>query len=1057
MLFCAMSVMAFALVASVPASGQSHWKIVFSQQSGSMIRASYFLNESLGWIGGVLDQGIYKTTNGGQTWLHYALPPNSDGSRPQHAITSIYMSDALHGWLTAEPIVTAGTGVLYPGLYRTTDGGQTWKPASTSESATAVYQTPSALIVSTRFGNGESSFDGGVTFQPSFDTTNGLAFVDNLHGVATGYEHSEWHYTSDGGRSWNFLSPDDTSESWGVYGVKGTSWFFAAPENDRLFPLPNTRIRWSSDFGKTWNAGTQLSFHTTGDLEGFGFTLYVQDTNTGSLYRSKDSGKTWTNVGGPLISRHLNGDIVHILDTRFTVTGCRGEVIYAFDDAGNVYKSIDGGDGSMPQFALPASMLQVDSIGVCAPRDTTIWLRNLSCDTAIVLSATSPPVPTLDLFDPKTNAPLMFPVTLLPTDSIALKLELTANTSGIYSSKVFLELEGGGSISYDTILVKSALAFFNPLKLVATAKYDSTALCQSRDTVLTIANDSCFSVQLISSQMKSGTNFLLDTVFTNDSIPSHSSKHFSIRFAPSKIGTLADSLILNVNILGKAVRLAYSVSGIGKSDNPQLVLRDRYGNRMPNEIDLDTITRCDSSLFAFTIIEQGCDKLFVTAQWLDSTKTKNPPFSQFRWLPFSQWITSDDTVKEGILALPLVLGNYQGYLKITDSLPGAPANQVSMIPYSVFVKPGTKTMLLDTAPRVFDSIRFCDSRDTIVPITNLGCDTIHVDSLAITGTTFYIAGGPKAPFVVNPGSTAYDTIAFVPQFSGPVSDTLTIKTDADTAPNRTIVLSGFTIPTDTILFRALATNTIVSPGDTTTVYITAGSKFVDVGLNAMKIVLEYNSDVMSPETSWVPQSGMSGSPEISLAPEQLTITRMRILPIFINGANMTFDSGTSILALKFIVTLSDTTLTDFHITQFQLNNGDYRFNKCLLGSSVDTGSITLQFLCGDSLIYNALRYGTIWSPDYGIVPKPEAARPDPLTAASTLTIPFTAVRAVVVKLDILDALGTIVYSDAMQCQSAGASAFTLSAKAIPSGAYHYRLHTLDGGTGVASGSFVVIK
>ncbi len=642
----------------------------------------------------------------------------------------------------------------------------------------------------------------------------------------------------------------------------------------------------------------------------------------------------------------------------------------------------------------------------------------------------------------------------------SLELELSSFTAGAYETKVVLQIEREGFVTYDTVTVNSALKFYNPLRLVANINYDSTDLCGSTDSALTISNDSCFSVQIVNSGMKYGTSFLLDSTYTNDSISAFSTKSFPIRFAPAQQGKLVDSLVLNLIVLGRPVRVSYPVTGIGRSDNPKLVLEDASGNPLPNEIDFDTITRCDSSIFAFTIFEQGCDSLYVSIEWLDSTQTKPPPFNQFHWFtPKSQWVVTGDTVVAGIEALPPIAGSYEGYLRVSDSIKGGTATLITLIPYKVFVEPGTRTLSLEDSIYHYDTIAFCDQIDSLIPIVNLGCDTIHDSVLSIAGPDFILVNPPNTPFIINPHDTFYVAVRYLPVNSGAGSDTLTIRTDADSAPMRQIVLTGYATPTDTIQFSAVTPNLTVIPGDTATLIVMPNAKFKNNGLNSVAITLSYNGDIMTPYPVATPlaTTQMAGALTPFVGPEIIVSPELRNLPITIDGTNMTFDSATPMLTIKFLISLSDSLSTDFHIASFVLNNGDNVFNKCLLGATVDTGSIALQFVCGDTELYNLLRYGANWSPEDGIVPISGAVHPNPVMAGSPISVPFTALRAVAVKIEIMDETGSVVYSDLCNVPQAGATSYMIPGAAIRSGAYHYRLHPIDGGTGVTTGSFVVIR
>ncbi len=904
---------------------------------------------------------------------------------------------------------------------------------------------------------GYVSTDGGATYGPAIDTTNGVAFVDNLHGVATGFHERLWYRTTDGGATWLNLGSSDTTETWGIYGVKGTPWFFTAGEGDDRSPTLHTNTcspRRSSDFGATWNdAGPKFTFRRTGDIEGFGFTLYYQSYAPGTvtgLFRSRDSGATWQSIGGP-----SNDE-----DTRFVVLGCRGEVIYAFDNSGGVWKTTDGGDGSMPQFTLEAKSIAVDSIDICRPRDTTIALKDLGCDTVQILNASAPPFPSLSILDPATGFPPKYPITVMPGSQAMLELELSASNIGPYQTAVIFELDREGIISYDTLPITSSLRFYNPVRAITNSvQYDSTALCSSRDTSITIVNDSCFGVFLVNSQLKYGANYMLDTAWTNDSIAAFSDKTFYIRFAPTQAGALHDSLILNLVVLGKSVRMSIPIDGIGKADNPLLVMADRFGDTLRNQIEFGTMTRCQDSIFPFTVEENGCDSLYVSLEWLDSTMTNPPPASEFKWFtPYRRWLTSSmSPVEAGIEIIPTsALGDYTGYLRVTDSIKGTATKVVRTIPYHVNVIPGTRTLSLNDIPRNFDTIAFCESRDTVISISNVGCDTLHISEANLSSSNFIFVPALEVPFIVMPFDSTKVTIRYLPTISGPAFDTLLLVTDADSAQIRKIPLAGFATPTDTIRFRAMTTDLNVKAGDTATVEIMAENNFSNKGLSTITITLAYNSDVMTIFNPSQTSTGVQGAGAPFFGAPLPIGGKIAYQPVTINGTNLTFDSLTPLLTLQFLIALSDSARTSFRIADFKLNNGDMNFNKCALGAVADSASITLDFVCGDSILYNFLR-GANWDSASGILPAAGSAHPNPIHSGETLSIPFTALRAAVVDLSITDEAGKLVYSVVQNVSGAGPSLFVIPSLPLPNGGYHYSMKVSGTNRVPVSGNVVVTK
>ena len=177
---------------------------------------------------------IYKTTDGGKTWIETTVAPipRINPNYPP-VITDIFFRDTLNGWASVE----AGTRRLL----RTTDGGLNWTVVNILGQGTSVYQTPSALIITTRdaSSSGVVSFDNGSAFlNRLYDSTNCVDFVDDLRGVATGYEGSPSMRTTDGGQTWLQITPLFNEESWGIFAIKGTNTFYIIPEGDPSGPAP---------------------------------------------------------------------------------------------------------------------------------------------------------------------------------------------------------------------------------------------------------------------------------------------------------------------------------------------------------------------------------------------------------------------------------------------------------------------------------------------------------------------------------------------------------------------------------------------------------------------------------------------------------------------------------------------------------------------------------------------------------------------------------------------------------------------------------------------------
>lgn len=312
------------------------------------IGCGFFFDEDNGLIGSGNFSGsgtipnyqlrIWRTTNGGNSW-NQCSTPNGTGR-----VTAIHMRDNLVGYASI-------FSNLYS-LWKTTDGGITWRDHTQGETGRSVcVHATSTRIIKTMWnssgsGAGGVSSNDGATFSNVFQTQfneesyNGIDFIDDNNGIVTpGPDPSlpDCLITSDGGVTWRRGGRLD--ESWGIYAVKGQGLFLTLAEGDAS--NDQTIVRSTSNGGISWQ--TRHAFPNsffdpgfTGHIAGKGNTVYVQTTTDG-LRRSDDLGFTWKDVGGPDNQR----------DTRFVVTGCQGEVVFAFDESGGIWRTTDGGDGTL--------------------------------------------------------------------------------------------------------------------------------------------------------------------------------------------------------------------------------------------------------------------------------------------------------------------------------------------------------------------------------------------------------------------------------------------------------------------------------------------------------------------------------------------------------------------------------------------------------------------------------------------------------------------------------------------------------------------------------------
>jgi photosystem II stability/assembly factor-like uncharacterized protein len=238
------------------------------------------------------ERGVYKTTDGGKTWEKVlyinekigAIDLVMDPTKPDVLIASMVNRIRLR-WSDPTP---GGEG-----LFKTTDGGKTWKPLTEG--------LPPDQTKIGRIGLALCRAKPNVVY----------AFVDNhnptrmpepgerdAYGRIRTYSDivgAEVYRSDDQGETWRKMSPTDRmfERFGGTYG-----WVFGQirvdPNNPDVVYLMGLGLYRSSDGGKTWE---RLGQGVHGDHHGLWIdpadSTYIINVNDGGAYASYDYGKNW--------------------------------------------------------------------------------------------------------------------------------------------------------------------------------------------------------------------------------------------------------------------------------------------------------------------------------------------------------------------------------------------------------------------------------------------------------------------------------------------------------------------------------------------------------------------------------------------------------------------------------------------------------------------------------------------------------------------------------------------------------------------------------------------
>jgi photosystem II stability/assembly factor-like uncharacterized protein len=248
------------------------WTDLASPSSGVLLAAGY--GE---------DGGIYRSTDGGQTWVPVLA----------QIVNAIAFESATTG---------IAVGVDTGAVWRTTDGGNNWSEVQ-AQGAMGLYRivSPAAgVYVALQGVNGSykirRSTDGGLTWSTVASAAGGDALTDvafaNGTGVAVTGQGAVLR-TTDGGATWSVPIVLDGAGALQTVAFADANTVVAMSGQGKVFR--------STDAGLTWTAGEDLFFAGAGFLPRLKFrdaTTGYAVGNYGQVWRTTDAGQSWSLVAG---------------------------------------------------------------------------------------------------------------------------------------------------------------------------------------------------------------------------------------------------------------------------------------------------------------------------------------------------------------------------------------------------------------------------------------------------------------------------------------------------------------------------------------------------------------------------------------------------------------------------------------------------------------------------------------------------------------------------------------------------------------------------------------
>ena len=246
-----------------------------------------------GWVVCLDTTLILHTTDGGQTWVPQAVPPDTIARR----IFDVTCYDDTYAWTTGKHNLHAAE------ILATTNGGSLWE-----------RQIAGFSKYGTR-----------------------IEFLNQDYGIAVGGDGALAR-TTDGGGFWDQIFTDwYQAEYYGVSIVNQNDSWICAGWPDSL-ATGQGYIIWTEDGGLTWD--TLNGYHAPGYEDFFDIHMFnvfegivvggYEDTYEPIIWKTSDGGETWTPRSAPAGTYYLRAvDFVH--DTLGWAVGKSGSIIHTTD------------------------------------------------------------------------------------------------------------------------------------------------------------------------------------------------------------------------------------------------------------------------------------------------------------------------------------------------------------------------------------------------------------------------------------------------------------------------------------------------------------------------------------------------------------------------------------------------------------------------------------------------------------------------------------------------------------------------------------------------------
>lgn len=330
------------------------------------------------------DAGIYKTTNGAESWTNITSRQNTDWGWIKYDNWNPPQGECMVINHDAPEHVFIGESMQ---LFETTNSGNTWKQIYTNQvssdsgtwqgrglETTVVYDievdpTNSNIVYIGYADIGfHKSIDGGITFQRF---SQGLKHPGNIFDIEIDPDNPNVIYASSGRWEWNsgdVVYSEDFGQTWQVIGTPTSGLPDAVVYDlvlDHNSPI-NNRILYAASFGngvyKSENGGrswVEINQGLSTDGNRSVSSLALDPTNSNVLFAGGEMNGVYKTEDGGLHWNKVSQTIHDVTDISIDPRNPKTIFVTTRQNEGGVYRSIDGGINWQLVFEDPFVMVGV--------------------------------------------------------------------------------------------------------------------------------------------------------------------------------------------------------------------------------------------------------------------------------------------------------------------------------------------------------------------------------------------------------------------------------------------------------------------------------------------------------------------------------------------------------------------------------------------------------------------------------------------------------------------------------------------------------------------------